>query len=163
MLTQKTVTDAILTWLKEFIEKPHPSLGGWSPCPFARQARLNKTYRIEQGTNIVDDGVKLADEWDESKEVVIFWYENSLSADDVTNLTLQLNQTIMPKNMVALAGHPNLEETINGIDMRFGLCPIIVLQRLDKLNQAADQLKSKDYYNHWSQEELDNIVSWRYK
>jgi hypothetical protein len=163
MLNQETITEAILLWLKEFVEKPHPSLGGWSPCPFARQARLNKTYRIEQGTNVVDDGVGIADNWDESKEVVIVWYDNSLSSDEISNLTLQLNQIIMPKNMVALAGHPELEETINGIDMRFKLCPIIVLQQLDKLNQAADQLKSKGYYDHWNQAELDNIVSWRYK
>jgi hypothetical protein len=163
MLNQEIVTQAILKWLEEFVEKPHPNLGGWSPCPFARQARLNKTYRIQQGTNVVDDGTSIADNWDESKEVVIVWYENTLTPADLTELTQQLNQIIMPKNMVALEGHPNLEESINGVDMRFALCPIVVLQQADKLSQAAEQLKTKGYYKHWNQSELDNIVTWRHK
>jgi hypothetical protein len=163
MLNQEIVTQAILKWLEEFVEKPHPNLGGWSPCPFARQARLNKTYRIQQGTNVVDDGTSIADNWDESKEVVIVWYENTLTPADLTELTQQLNQIIMPKNMVALEGHPNLEESINGVDMRFALCPIVVLQQADKLSRAAEQLKTKGYYKHWNQSELDNIVTWRHK
>lgn len=161
MLNQKIVESALLKWVEDFVEKPHPNLGNWSPCPFARQARLNKTYNIIQGTDVIADGINLADNWDESKEVVIVWYDN-ISGDDLVNLTKDLNQIIMPKNMVALEGHPEIEESINGVDMRFPLCAIVVIQQLDKLNLAADQLKNKGYYQHWNQEELDNIVTWRY-
>jgi hypothetical protein len=42
MPTQVQVEHDLLKWMEEFVEVPHPSLGGWPPCPFARQARLSK-------------------------------------------------------------------------------------------------------------------------
>jgi hypothetical protein len=48
MLDQSTVESSLLKWMEEFVEKPHPSLGGWPPCPFARQARLSKNIDIRQ-------------------------------------------------------------------------------------------------------------------
>ena len=29
-------------WIENFVEVPHPALGGFPPCPFARAARLKK-------------------------------------------------------------------------------------------------------------------------
>lgn len=161
MLTQTSVESAILTWLKDFVEVPHPNLGNWSPCPFARQARLNQSYKIQEGTTVIEDGLNLIDKWNNTKEVVIIWYKN-ISVDDLVNQTKELNHIIMPKNFVALEGHPDLNETINGVDLRFKLCPVVVFQQLDKLNAAADQLKSKGYYDHWDKESLDKIVNFRY-
>ena len=161
MLDHSTVEQEFLKWLKDFVEVPHPNLGNWSPCPFARQARLNQTYKIVPGTDIIGDGLALVDNWDSSLEVIVIWY-NNVTVDELVTLTRQINQSIMPKNLVALEGHPDLEESINGIDLRFTLCPIIVYQQLDKLNQSAEQLKAKGYYDHWSQATLDKIVNFRY-
>ena len=47
----ETVTADILTWCETFVEVPHPSLGGWPPCPFARQARLNQTIQVLTGAD----------------------------------------------------------------------------------------------------------------
>ena len=69
----------------------------------------------------------------------------------------------MPMNYVILEDHPNIVENINGVCMNFGECGLMVLQKLDKLNNASDQLREKGYYKHWSQEDLDSVVSWRYK
>lgn len=161
MLSQTSVESAILTWLKDFVEIPHPKLGNWSPCPFARQARLNQSYTIQEGISVLQDGLKVVDNWDNTKEVVIIWY-NNISVDELVNQTKELNHIIMPKNFVALEGHPDLGESINGVDLRFNLCPIIVCQPLDKLNEAADQLRAKGYYDHWDKETLDKIVNFRY-
>lgn len=161
MLNQTTVESAILKWLVETVESPQSELGDWPPCPFARQARLNKTYLIKSGTDPLSDGSELADLWDSTKEVVILWYSD-VTVDRLVQQTKKLNEIIIPKNFVALEGHPDLEESINGIDLRFKLCPIIVFQQLDKLNQAADQLRAKGYYDNWDQETLDKIVNFRY-
>ena len=59
MLTQELVVQSLLTWMEEFVEKPHPSLGGWPPCPFARQARLSKNLDIRQGQDPFNDCVGL--------------------------------------------------------------------------------------------------------
>ena len=149
MLTQESVTSALIKWMEEFVEKPHPSLGGWPPCPFARQARLSKNIDIRSGSDPLADCISLID-YDWSKEVVVFWYDDidpELFLDSVN----RANSVLLEKDIVALEDHPDIEEIIAGVKMNFGLCPIIVLQKNSKLNVAADQLKEKGYYHTWNQ------------
>lgn len=161
MLTQDAVTSALLKWMEEFVEKPHPSLGGWPPCPFARQARLSKNIDIRQGRDPYADCTELVD-YDWSKEVVIFWYDQ-IDPESFIDGVNRANSVLLEKDIVALEDHPETEEIIAGIKMNFGLCPIIVLQKNSKLNEAADQLKEKGYYHSWSQTDIDKIVTWRYE
>lgn len=161
MINQSTVESALLKWMQEFVEVPHPGLGNWPPCPYARQARLSNNILIKEGTDPYSDSMSLLS-YDWSKEAVVFWYKE-LSATDFINQVELANKELMPNNIVVLEDHPNTEEIISRVKMNFGFCPIIVGQQLDKLNTAADQLRSKGYYDTWSQEDLDKIVSWRYK
>jgi hypothetical protein len=161
MVCQSTVESSLLKWMEEFVEKPHPSLGGWPPCPFARQARLSKNIDIRQGSDPFNDCVSLL-EYDWSKEVVIFWYDD-IDTELFIDLVNRANSVLLEKDIVALEDHPESEEIIADVKMNFGLCPIIVLQKNSKLNIAADQLKEKGYYHTWSQSDLDKIVTWRYK
>jgi hypothetical protein len=91
---------------------------------------------------------------------VVFWY-NHLDADLFVDDVVRANNTLLAKDIVALEDHPDTEEIIAGVKMNFGLCPIIVLQKNSKLNQAADQLKEKGYYHTWTQADVDKIVTWR--
>ena len=161
MLDQSTVESVLLKWMEEFVEVSHPSLGGWSPCPFARQARLSKNIDIRQGQDPYNDCVSLLD-YDWVKEVVVFWYDY-IAPDLFLDSVNRANSVLLEKDIVALEDHPDTEELIAGVKMNFGLCPIIVLQKNSKLNIAADQLKEKGYYHSWSQSDLDKIVTWRYK
>jgi hypothetical protein len=159
MLTQESVTSALLKWMEEFVEVPHPGLGGWPPCPFARQARLSKNIDIRQGQDPYNDCVSLLDyEW--SKEVVVFWYDD-IDPELFLDLVNRANSMLLEQDIVALDDHPKTEEIIAGVKMNFGLCPIIVLQKNSKLNIAADQLKEKGYYHTWTQADVDKIVTWR--
>ena len=161
MLDQSTVELALFKWLEEFVEVPHPSLGGWPPCPFARQARLTKNIDIRAGQDPYADCLSLL-YYDWSKEVVIFWYDDidpQMFVDDV----VRANNTLLSKDIVALEDHPDVEEIIATVKMNFGLCPIIVLQKNSKLNLSADQLREKGYYHTWSQQDIDKIVTWRLK
>ena len=161
MIDQTSVSHSLLKWMEEFVEKPHPSLGGWPPCPFARQARLSHNIEIRQGQDPYNDCLSLSD-YDWSKEVIVFWYEY-IDPGLFVNLVNRANSVLLEKDIVALEDHPAIEEIIAGVKMNFGLCPIIVLQKNSKLNIAADQLKEKGYYHSWSQSDLDKIVNWRYK
>jgi hypothetical protein len=161
MIDQSTVEQALLKWMEEFVEVPHPSLGGWPPCPFARQARLSKNIDVRSGTDPYYDCTSLVD-YDWSKEVVVFWY-GDIGPELFIDLVNRANSVLLKKDIVALEDHPETEEIIAGVKMNFGLCPIIVLQKNSKLNQSADQLREKDYYHSWSQSDLDKIVTWRYK
>lgn len=159
MLTQATVESSLLKWMEEFVEKPHPSLGGWPPCPFARQARLSKNIDIRAGADPFTDCTSLVD-YDWSKEVVVFWYDN-IASELFLDLVNRANSVLLERDIVALEDHPDADEIIAGVKMNFGLCPIIVLQKNSKLNQAADQLKEKGYYHTWTQADVDKIVTWR--
>jgi len=159
MLAQEQVEHDLLKWMEEFVEKPHPSLGGWPPCPFARQARLSRNIDIRSGSDPYADCMSLLYyEWD--KEVVIFWYQDLDPISFVDDVN-RANSVLLSKDIVALEDHPDTEEIIAGVKMNFGLCPIIVLQKNGKLNSAADQLEEKGYYHTWTQEDVDKIVTWR--
>jgi hypothetical protein len=146
--------------MEEFVEKPHPSLGNWPPCPYARQARLSNNIEVRQGSWPFADGMSLLKyNWD--KEVVVYWYDD-VDADEFVDQVQDVNSELMPNDIVGLEDHPDTNETISGIRMNFGLCAIVVYQQLSKLNSAADQLRAKGYYNTWSEGDIDNIVTWRY-
>jgi hypothetical protein len=160
-MDQRQVTEKLLAWMEDFVEKPHPGLGGWPPCPFARQARLSKNIDIRHGQDVYADCLSLL-YFDWSKEVVIFWYDD-IDAESFIDDVNRANSVLLSNDIVALEDHPDIEEIIAGVKMNFGLCPIIVLQKNSKLNQSADQLREKNYYHSWSQSDLDKIVTWRYK
>jgi hypothetical protein len=69
----------------------------------------------------------------------------------------------MANNYVILEDHPDAPEFVNGVRMNFGYCGLLVLQKLDKINTASDQLRVKGYYDHWNTAALDQVVNWRYE
>ena len=104
MLTQESVTSALIKWMEEFVEVPHPSLGGWPPCPFARQARLTKNIDIRSGSDPFADCISLID-YDWTREVVVFWYDYidpELFLDSVD----RAKSVLLEKDIVALEDHP---------------------------------------------------------
>jgi hypothetical protein len=68
----------------------------------------------------------------------------------------------MPTDYVILEDHPAAPEYVNGIKMNFGLCGLLVIQKLSKLNNASDKLREQGYYDHWDQKALNEVVTWRY-
>jgi len=161
--------NAIITkltkWMTDFIEVPNPKLGEWAPCPYARQARVNnnisiKFATISELTQAVHESVDLL----ASKEVVVVCFDhNNINPVELQHYVEGMNKTLIPSNYVILEDHPWTPEYINGVCMNFGHCGLLVIQKLDKLNNASDQLREKGYYNLWSKEDLDSVVSWRYK
>ena len=151
--------------MTEFIEVPNPKLGAWAPCPFARQARVNNNISIKfasvaELTQAVHESIEEL----VSKEVVVVCFDhNDINPVELQEYVEGMNKTLMTGNYVILEDHPWTPEYINGVCMNFGHCGLLVIQKLDKLNNASNQLREKGYYKPWSQEDLDSVVSWRYK
>jgi hypothetical protein len=162
-MDQKLVSEKLLKWMENFVEKPHPSMGNWPPCPYARQARLTNNIDIREGIDPLTDCLRMEhDLWD--KEVVVLWYDHAnFPAEEFLADVEQANRYLLKRDIVALEDHPNAEEIVSEIQMNFGYCAIIVLQKNSKLNSAADQLREKGYYDTWTQSDQDKIVTWRYK
>lgn len=162
-MNQELIVLQLNEWMLNFVEQPNPALGNWAPCPYARQARVaNKIeiifssvsdlYKTVHSTteNLADDGV-----------AVICFDHTQISPEQLQEFVADLNNGIMPHNFVVLEDHPDAPEYINGVKMNFGKCGLLLMQKLNKLNEASEQLKQKGYYDTWSRENLDYVVNWR--
>ena len=151
--------------MKEFVETPNPALGNWAPCPYARTARINNKIEIkfaDVGDLSASVQASLSDL--DTKEVVVICFDHT----NIEPVALQswvesYNLTLMKDNYVILEDHPDAPEYTNKVKMNFGHCGLVFMQKLDKLNAAADQLREKGYYDTWDTEQLNTVVTWRYQ
>jgi hypothetical protein len=163
-MDQQLITQQLIQWMTDFVEKPNPLLNGWAPCPYARQARINNKFEIVFSSH---DLLLVTCEQNlhklEEKDVIIVCFDHkAVPVDGLTELVKAYNHGfLLPRNYVILEDHPDDEEVINGVRMNFGQCGLLLLSKLSVLNEASDQLRSKGYYDHWSKENLDSVVSWR--
>lgn len=164
-MNQQEIVRSLTKWMTDFVEVPNPKLGNWAPCPYARQARVNNNISIKfaevfEFDSVISESIYTLDH----KEVVVVCFNhNTIDPVSLQNYVKEKNDMLLPINYVILEDHPDSPEYINDVCMNFGECGLLVIQKLDKLNKASDQLREKDYYNHWSTKDLDDVVTWRYK
>jgi hypothetical protein len=159
-MNETLIRQRLQQWLVDFVEKPNPLLNNWPPCPYARQARLDNKIHI-----VFDSPLRIADYVShlDTNDVVVLCFDHAeFTATQIELFTKHINSILLFKDCVVLEDHPGTEELINGVKMNFGECGLMVLQRLTKLNAAAEQLQKKGYYDTWSKENLDDVVNWRY-
>lgn len=164
-MDQKYIRERLLQWMETFVEQPNPKLGDWPPCPFARQARMGNKIeiRFSEAGLLAYDVYKSLCVLEEGREVIVICFDHTTAGPTfVQELVQALNRELMKQNYVILEDHPDLPEYVNNVCMNFGECGLLVVQKLDKLNSASDQLREKGYYHSWNQEAIDEVVSWRY-
>ena len=162
-MDRETVTADILNWCETFVEVPHPSLGGWPPCPFARQARLNNTVQILTGADPYFD-LKNRARWGMGAyEVIVYAYDPAewpyqrfhAAVEDANR------EFLLSRNILALEDHPADVEDVNGVIMNQGKYALVLVQSLGKLNTAAKQMGSKGFYHAWPEEYLTGLFKHR--
>ena len=162
-MDRETVTADILTWCERFVEVPHPSLGGWPPCPFARQARLNNTVQILTGADPYFD-LKNRARWGMGAyEVIVYAYDPAewpyqrfhAAVEDANR------EFLLSRDILALEDHPADVEDVNGVIMNQGKYALVLVQSLSKLNTAAKQMGSKGFYHAWPEEYLTGLFKHR--
>lgn len=159
-MDQDQIREKLTQWLINFVENPNPLLGNWAPCPYARQARLaNKIHVVFDSPLEIAGYVTFLDDYD---VVVLCFNPADYSANQVELFTKHINSVLLWQDYVVLEDHPDAEELVAGVRMNFGECGLMVLQKLTKINQAADLLRAKGYYDGWSEENLAQVVDWRY-
>jgi hypothetical protein len=159
-MDQAQIRKNLNRWLIDFVEKPNPLLNNWPPCPYARQARLaDKIHVVFDSPLEIARYVTFLDNYD---VVVLCFDPADYPASQIELFTKHINSILIWQDYVVLEDHPHSAELINGVNMNFGECGLMVLQRLSKLNDAAAQLQEKGYYHTWSKENLDEVVNWRY-
>ena len=151
----------IMTWLTEFVEQPHAQLAGWPPCPFARKARLDNKFEIRAG--VIDPYTDLAHiEIGDLDVVAVVYQPKDFSAREFNLQISTVNSGfLVPRNLLALADHPDDVEEVNGVIMNQGRWAIAFVQPLAKLNQHAQLLAKRGFYDDWPVEYLKSLFHGR--
>lgn len=151
----------VMNWITGFVEKSNPGLNGWPPCPFARRARLNNEFDLRQGKS--NPYVDLQQAILEPYTVIAYIYDPLLiSAENFNQQVTMLNRDfLISRDILALADHPDDHEEVNGVCMNQGTWAITFIQPLNKLNDFAQQIAPKGYYNNWPEEYLNGLFEFR--
>lgn len=153
----------IESWIENFVEVPHPALGGFPPCPFARQARLKRTFEVYLGTDPYYD-LKNRARWGMSgKEVIIYAYDPSEWSHELFSASIESANTehLLRADILALEDHPDDVENVNGVIMNQGKYALALVQCLSDLNAKAKLMANKGFYHDWPEEYLQGLFQHR--
>ena len=162
MLDLTTVKQDIELWITTFVEVPHPALGGWPPCPYAKKARLEQDFDVRIGMdpyfdlkNLAKDGL--------TKSVVIFVYDPAEWNYEQFSYSLRVanEHFLLPQDILALEDHPEDPEIVNDISMNQGTYALAMCQSVGDLNQKAQHMASKGFYNTWPDKYLTALFQHR--
>jgi hypothetical protein len=162
-LNSKTVTADIEHWIEQFVEVPHPSLGGWAPCPYARKARLDRDFDVRLGLAPMHDLIQVSRKGLAGKSVIIFVYDpTDTSYEELSYAVDVCNQEfLVPNNLLALEDHPDDSEVVNGVVMNNGTYALALVQSLSDLNEKAQLVAKKGFYDTWPEDYLRPLFKHR--
>jgi hypothetical protein len=157
------VKQDIESWIENFVEVPHPALGGFPPCPFARQARMKRTFEVYLGSDPYYD-LKNRSRWGMGdREVIIYAYDPAEWPYKLFSTSIESANTehLLRVDMLALEDHPADVENVNGVIMNQGKYALALVQCLSDLNVKARQMASKGFYHDWPEEYLQGLFHHR--
>jgi hypothetical protein len=163
VLNLDTVRYDIERWIETFVEVPHPNLGGWAPCPYARKARLDRDFEVRLGLAPIHDLIKISRSGLDGKSVIILVY----SPDDYTHeefsrdLATANREFLLEKDLLTLEDHPGDPEIVNGVCMNQGTYALALVQSLSDLDQKARAMANKGFYQTWPEEYLTQLFKHR--
>jgi hypothetical protein len=163
MLNLDTIQADIEKWIVDFVEVPHPALGGWAPCPYARKARLDRDFEVRLGLAPLHDLIRISKEGLGGKSVIIIAYNPKMHThkDFSTALDIANKEFLLPNNLLALEDHPADPEIVNGVSMNQGTYALALVQSLSDLNQKAELMARKGFYDTWPEEYLTALFQHR--
>ena len=157
------VKQDIESWIENFVEVPHPALGGFPPCPFARQARMKRTFEVYLGADPYYD-LKNRARWGMgNREVIIYAYDPAEWSHELFSASIESANTehLLRNDILALEDHPADVENVNGVIMNQGKYALALVQCLSDLNTKAKQIAAKGFYHDWPEEYLQGLFHHR--
>jgi len=153
----------IESWIENFVEVPHPALGGFPPCPYARSARLKKTYEVYVGMDPYYDLKNRARYGMGDREVIIYAYDPAEWSHELFSASIESanNEHLLRADILALEDHPADIENVNGVIINQGKYAFALVQSLSDLNAKAQQMSGKGFYHNWPEEYLTGLFQHR--
>jgi hypothetical protein len=163
MLKLDTVQADIELWIQNFVEVPHPALGGWAPCPYARKARLDRDFEIRLGLAPIHDLIKISKNGLGGKSVVVLAYNPKHVTHESFSKDVETanKEFLLPNNLLALEDHPADPEIVNSICMNQGTYALALVQSLSDLNEKSQLVAKKGFYDSWPEEYLEVLFKHR--
>jgi hypothetical protein len=163
MLDLDTVKQDIEAWIVNFCEVPHPALGNFPPCPYARSARLKRSYEVYLGTDPYYDLKNRARMGMGDREVIIYAYDPQEWNHALFSASLHSANTefLLHNDILALEDHPDDVENVNGVIMNQGKYAMALVQSLSDLNAKAKLVARKGFYDTWPEEYLTALFQHR--
>lgn len=155
--------EEIQKWIEDFVSVYNDQLRQ-IPCPFAKKAIINNTVRYVPASKntLVSKLETYAHLWNDRYEVAIFYLQDNITPEELSIVVGNFNDKFMSHDFVVLEDHPDDPEILNGVCMNFGKAPLVLLQRLSKINWASEQLRKRGYYADWPEENYRDVVEWRF-
>jgi len=163
LLKLQDVKADIEKWIEDFVEVPHPSLGGWAPCPYARKARLDRDFDVRLGLAPIHDLAQVSRKGLEGKSVIIFAYDpTDVSYTELSRaIDIGNREFLLPNNLLSLEDHPDDSEVVNGVVMNNGTYALALVQSLSDLNEKAQLVAKKGFYDTWPEDYLQALFKHR--
>jgi len=141
------------SWIENFLDKPHPAFGGYSPCPYAKKSLIDaKVEFIACNAHTFPDKINI-----KGYDVIVYIFEDEMSAEELTKKAEVFN-TQNP-SLVALEDHPQEQEAVKDCVLNNGRYATIFIQDRQKLEKFRKNLKKTCYYENWSAEYLDEVIN----
>jgi lipopolysaccharide export LptBFGC system permease protein LptF len=161
---KRTITQDILTWSKDFIEKPNVNLGNLPVCPFAKKTREDnklKVIEVKQGKDFLNKVVSECQSFGNYDVVIVACDDMYITADDLNNYVHALNKVFVKEDVYLIASYPDDEEIdfLESDDFE----PdndfyMVLIQSYQKLKDGSSSLRKTNYYEHWSDDYFADTV-----
>ena len=167
MTTQpnKTPTEKIKTWISDFVTKPNPVFGDLPPCPYAQKAIIDGKVEFVE-LNATADWTTIYQliwntDFDEKDVLCVIVDPRQFTAQETVSMADVLNERFMPRDIVVLEDHPDIDERVKGVRLNNGHYTLFLAQRLSKLNRFSKMLEAGPYYKNWSNAYLESVKGFR--
>ena len=134
----------ILEWIRKLSEI-RPELGNFAICPYASKA--NYTIVDEKLSQIVPNN---------DFDVIIYVVEDNISAQFLYDAVDDYNRNYPDYKFIA--DHGKTKTYIQGIQTSNGKYNLVLCQPRKELTEARKKLAKTNYYDHWEQNYLEEVL-----
>ena len=158
-----SITEELLAWSENFLEKPNKDLGGWAVCPYAKAARLKNKVKIVEVDHRKDFLYTVSKEARTIKEqkkqlIIVACDDLNLTCDELDCYVEGLNYAFVYNDVYLMPFHPDdgdgeavdfLTEHETNVEADYEFY-MVLIQPYNELESASKLLHKKGYYDKWN-------------
>ena len=153
-MSNQSVLHEYLEWIVDFLEKRHEETGGLPVCPFAKVGLARAKAKLAVGKltrSFVIAQVRRLKATKADTMTIIDPRRTGMSWQEARRLCEVVNREMFPE-VLAISLHPEDPFNIVGLHTRRAPYPSIQLTEEKGGDAAFENLKTTDYYRHWTEQ-----------